>query len=259
MTEQIDGLQFFKPIPPEEYEGYGIDFLLPFEKEIEWFVHPQKYWDDGPWLIFAFLKSPERPDVVTFNISSYDGDYLFAPMVDRNEHPDFHDELRRAKGFNVFEDTTNLFLIDSEEFLDEIIRILEWQGDKLAPPIIQSPPHPYERINKQDYAKWSIRAWDADPIIPGWEMIEYFYYQTFDPLQDPASRTHGTFFQFARNIHSLPMSLTIHHFPFTNLAPDYHHTFNSLGQINLDKNGMAKFIWLIKLNWLSLYEPPQIR
>lgn len=223
----------FKRLLPEDYSKYEIKPPPEFIGQITWYGHPRTYYYSGPWLVLAFSYPKNCPSALTLHICYYDEEYLSIGG--------------EATGFNIFHDSTGMFSF-SEATLKEFIALLQHHRDQLRE-AGQQRPATFKPIDQEtELSRWRFQSIK----ISGLKQVDSYYRQLHDPLAACNSFDSITIIRFSRGEDS-ELSFGLYHFPPGALAdPAYRPEDESMGCINLDRQGIDEFIHLLQNNWRFL-------
>jgi hypothetical protein len=149
--------------------------------------------------------------------------------------------------FDIFHDSMGLCSF-SEATLKDFIFLLQHHRDMLIE-TGQQRPATFRHIDQETELS---RLRFQSIVIPSMPQADSYHYQLHDPLAPTESSDSVTVVRFSRS-GGKELHFGLYHFPYAALEdPAYKPEDESMGCINLDRQGVDDFINLLQDNWRLL-------
>ena len=180
---------------------------------------------DGPWPFLALLRNRDRPEAFTFQIYTIEAEVL------------------EFESFNPLTETCGAITLRRKALADLVSLLLEY-GQKL--PAVNN-------MSRKMFRQIEDPEWTDFHLHPEWfpNSRDYYYYQTYDPLDESRAHSIATILIVSTGQRSQPPShlyFKIAQFPRKALQdPSFDPLDHSLARINLDRAGMRELARILKV------------
>ena len=185
---------------------------------------------DGPWPLVAFLQERDQPGVITFQLYTIEAEELAVEAFNPLARPCGHLSLDR-------------------EALSELVKLLLSHAAKLTPGR-SDVRQMFRQIDDLKLADFALH--------PEWfpDSRDQYYYQIYDPLEEPGGKSTQTILIFSTGQTSQSSSrlyFKVAHFSLQSLQePSFDVLDDSFPRINLDGGGMEELARLLEGQLVNL-------
>ena len=185
---------------------------------------------DGPWPLVAFLQERDQPGVIAFQLYTIEAEELAVEAFNPLARPCGHLSLDR-------------------EALSELVKLLLSHAAKLTPGR-SDVRQMFRQIDDLKLADFALH--------PEWfpDSRDQYYYQIYDPLEEPGGKSTQTILIFSTGQTSQSSSrlyFKVAHFSLQSLQePSFDVLDDSFPRINLDGGGMEELARLLEGQLVNL-------